>query len=68
VRLAALVLPCLLLFRGGTPARLLLALAVPGELLDRAEFYAGLEFLTPTLQVRRDLSSRNRSNVKRSNV
>jgi Fe-S-cluster-containing dehydrogenase component len=68
VRLAALVLPCLLLFRGGTPAWLLLALAVPGELLDRAEFYAGLEFLTPTLQVRRDLSSRNRSNVQRSNV
>ena len=55
VRLAALILPCLLLVGGGTPPWLLLALAVPGELLDRAEFYAGLEFLTPQIQIGRDL-------------
>ena len=55
VRVAALVLPCLLLLGGGAPPWLLLALAVPGELLDRAEFYAGLEFLIPAVQIRRDL-------------
>ena len=55
VRLAALILPCLLLIGGGVPPWLLLALAVPGELVDRAEFYAGLEFLTPQIQIGRDL-------------
>lgn len=68
VRLAALILPCLLLVGGGSPPWLLLVLAVPGELLDRAEFYAGLEFLTPHIQIGRDLSSRIRSNVQRSDV
>jgi hypothetical protein len=55
VRVAALIMPCLLLLGGGAPPWLLLALAVPGELLDRAEFYAGLEFLTPQIQIGRDL-------------
>lgn len=68
VRAAALIMPCLLLLGGGAPPWFLLALAVPGELIDRAEFYAGLEFLTPHLQIGRDLSSRKRSNGQPSNV
>lgn len=55
VRTAALAVPCILLLGSGAPPWLLVALALPGELIDRAEFYAGLEFLTPALQVRRDL-------------
>jgi hypothetical protein len=30
--------------------------AVIGELIDRAEFYAALQFLTPTHQIEKDLA------------
>ncbi len=51
-----LVLPSALLIAGGWSPWLLVALAAVGELIDRAEFYAGLEFLTPEIQIARDLA------------
>ena len=54
-----LVLPSALLVAGGWPPWLLVAAAAVGELIDRAEFYAGLEFLTPEIQIRRDLAHRD---------
>jgi len=51
-----LVLPCSLVFVDGLAPWLVVAPAVVGELIDRAEFYAGLEFLTPDIQVSRDLA------------
>ena len=51
-----IVLPSALLIAGGWPPWLLVALAAIGELIDRAEFYAGLEFLTPEIQIHRDLT------------
>jgi DMSO reductase anchor subunit len=54
-----LVLPSALLVAGGWPPWLLVATAAVGELIDRAEFYAGLEFLTPDIQIRRDLAHRD---------
>jgi DMSO reductase anchor subunit len=51
-----LVLPSALLVAGGWPPWLLVAAAAAGELIDRAEFYAGLEFLTPEIQIHRDLT------------
>ena len=56
-----LVLPCCLLFVGGLSPWLLVAPAVLGELIDRAEFYAGLEFLTPEIQIDRDLAETTQS-------
>ncbi len=53
-----IVLPSALLIAGGWPPWLLVALAAAGELIDRAEFYAGLEFLTPEIQIDRDLALR----------
>ncbi len=50
-----LVLSCALLFVDGPSPWVLVALAVVGELIDRGEFYVGLEFLTPEIQVARDL-------------
>ncbi len=42
--------------------------AVVGELIDRAEFYAGLRFLNPTHQIDVDLRSPERFNVSTLNV
>ena len=53
-----LVLPSALLVAGGWPPWLLVAAAAVGELIDRAEFYAGLEFLTPEIQIARDLANK----------
>jgi len=51
-----LAAPCVLLLAGGIPSTHLVAAAVLGELVDRAEFYAGLGFLTPSRQIQRELS------------
>jgi DMSO reductase anchor subunit len=57
VRVAAgLVFPWALLAVDGLSPWLLVALAATGELIDRAEFYAGLEFLTPKIQIARDIA------------
>lgn len=53
-----LLAPSALLVVGAWPVWLLFAMAAIGELIDRAEFYAGLEFLTPNLQIDRDLALR----------
>ncbi len=58
IRLFCLIAPSLMLVIGGWPPWLLAALAAAGELIDRAEFYAGLEFLTPEIQIHRDLTHR----------
>ena len=58
-----LVLPSALLVAAGWPPWLLVAAAAVGELIDRAEFYAGLEFLTPEIQIHRDLPTFKRFNV-----
>lgn len=50
-----LAVPCALLAVHTPSPWLPVALAVVGELIDRAEFYAGLRFLTPGLQIERDL-------------
>lgn len=63
IRVVCLVAPPALLVVGGWPPRLLAALAIAGELIDRAEFYAGLEFLTPEIQIQRDLPTFKRFNV-----
>lgn len=54
---AGLALPVFALFTGGLPTWIAIAMAALGELIDRAEFYAGLRFLTPEIQASRDLSS-----------
>ena len=41
---------------GAVPVVVAMFGAVIGELIDRAEFYAGLRFLTPTHQINRDLA------------
>jgi hypothetical protein len=56
-----LLAPVAMLFVPGQPVWAIFGLAALGELIDRAEFYAGLEFLTPDLQVRRDLQSNETS-------
>jgi Fe-S-cluster-containing dehydrogenase component len=53
--LLGLALPCALLAVEPPSPWLPVACAVVGELIDRAEFYAGLRFLTPGLQIERDL-------------
>jgi len=50
-----LALPCALLAVEPPSPWLPVAFAVAGELIDRAEFYAGLRFLSPALQIERDL-------------
>lgn len=50
-----LAVPCALLAVATPSPWLPVAFAVVGELLDRAEFYAGLRFLSPGLQIERDL-------------
>ena len=51
-----LVLPPLVLATGTAPPAVALIGAILGELIDRAEFYAGLRFLTPSSQIDRDLA------------
>jgi hypothetical protein len=58
-----LVLPSAFLVAGGWPPWLLVGMAAIGELIDRAEFYAGLKFLTPEIQINRDLPTFKRFNV-----
>jgi len=52
-----LVLPALVLTTGAVPLSVALVGAVGGELIDRAEFYATLRFLTPSQQLTRDLDN-----------
>jgi Fe-S-cluster-containing dehydrogenase component/DMSO reductase anchor subunit len=57
VRIGVGLLPALALAATGTvPVAVAMFGAVIGELIDRAEFYAGLRFLTPTHQIDRDLT------------
>jgi len=51
-----LVLPLLVLAAPTAPPAIALIGAILGELIDRAEFYAGLRFLTPSSQNDRDLA------------
>jgi len=51
-----ILLPCILLILGPATPVFLLGAAFIGEAIDRAEFYAGLQFLTPSRQIERDLS------------
>ena len=53
-----LILPCLLLAITGATTSVVVAAAAIGELIDRAEFYANLRFLTPKLQFDIDLATR----------
>jgi len=58
VRVAVgVALPCTLVFIDGVSPWILVVPAVAGEVIDRARFYAELEFLTPEIQVARDLST-----------
>jgi hypothetical protein len=50
-----IVLPVFLLAVPGVEWWVILGSALVGELVDRAEFYAGLRFLTPERQIARDL-------------
>lgn len=52
-----LVLPIVVLFTDSLPLWAAVALAAIGELIDRAEFYIRLKFLTPEVQAARDLST-----------
>jgi len=45
---------------GTVPIAVAMFGAVIGELIDRAEFYAGLRFLTPTHQIDTDLAQQQR--------
>jgi DMSO reductase iron-sulfur subunit len=57
VRIGVGILPALALAAtGSVPVATAMFGAVIGELIDRAEFYAGLRFLTPTLQIDTDLA------------
>lgn len=57
VRIGVGILPALALATTGTvPVGTAIAGAVIGELIDRAEFYAGLRFLTPAHQIDVDLA------------
>jgi len=58
IRVVCLIAPSALLVVGGWPPWLLVGMAAIGELIDRVEFYAGLEFLTPEIQIQRDLAHR----------
>jgi hypothetical protein len=60
VRIGVGILPALALAATGTvPVATAMFGAVIGELIDRAEFYAGLRFLTPTHQINIDLAQQN---------
>ena len=53
---SGILLPCVLLLLGWAPPEVLLGAAFIGEAIDRAEFYRGLGFLTPSRQIQRDLT------------
>jgi len=52
-----LALPLIVLATSAAPPTVALIGAIIGELIDRAEFYANLRFLTPSHQIDRDLDS-----------
>jgi len=52
-----LVLPVAILATGAVPPAIALIAAICGELVDRAEFYGTLRFLTPSHQLDRDLDN-----------
>jgi Fe-S-cluster-containing dehydrogenase component/DMSO reductase anchor subunit len=52
-----LVLPVAILATGAAPPAVALIGAILGELIDRAEFYATLRFLTPSHQLDHDLAT-----------
>jgi len=52
-----LALPLVVLTTEAFPPAVALIGAIIGELIDRAEFYATLRFLTPSHQINRDLDS-----------
>jgi hypothetical protein len=52
-----LVLPVAILATGAAPPAVALIGAILGELIDRAEFYATLRFLTPSHQLDHDLDN-----------
>lgn len=54
-----LVLPVAILATGTAPPGVALISAIIGELIDRAEFYATLRFLTPSCQLDADLGEHN---------
>jgi len=69
IRLGVGLFPAFALAATGTiPVAVAMFGAVIGELIDRAEFYAGLRFLTPTRQIDTDLGTFQRSNVSTFNV
>jgi len=60
VRIGVGIMPAFALAATGTvPIAVAMFGAVIGELIDRAEFYAGLRFLTPTHQIDTDLALRH---------
>jgi Fe-S-cluster-containing dehydrogenase component/DMSO reductase anchor subunit len=60
IRIGVGILPALALGTTGTvPVAVAMFGAVVGELIDRAEFYACLRFLTPTHQIETDLARRH---------
>jgi Fe-S-cluster-containing dehydrogenase component len=60
VRIGVGILPALALAATGTlPVATAMVGAVIGELIDRAEFYANLRFLTPKHQIEADLARQN---------
>ena len=61
IRLGVGLFPAFALAATGTvPVAAALFGALVGELIDRAEFYAALRFLTPTLQIETDLAQQQR--------
>ena len=60
VRIGIGLLPAFALAASGSvPVAVAMVGAMIGELIDRAEFYAGLRFLTPACQIDRDLAQQS---------
>ncbi len=55
--LLGLILPAALWIAGGESSWLVVAFVLVGEVIDRCEFYAGLQFMTPELQMAMGLTS-----------
>jgi Fe-S-cluster-containing dehydrogenase component len=67
IRIGVGILPALALATAGAvPVAAAMFGAVVGELIDRAEFYAGLEFLTPAHQIRTDLARHSEFRIPNS--
>lgn len=65
VRIGVGLFPAFALVATGiVPVEVAMFGAVLGELIDRAEFYAGLSFLTPTHQIETDLAQQQRTPVE----